>query len=102
MADCGFTKYISSIFLNQCFSYRSDKNNFPEKLCKSIKIMRSAIPARHDIPISIQSRVIAVIALSGPIHRMCKRVVTLKEKDKVFLELYKSKTISIQFRNNLL
>ena len=64
--------------------------------------MRSAIPARDDIPISIQSRIIAVIALSGPIHRMCKRIITLKEKDKVFLELYKSKTISTQVKNNLL
>ena len=64
--------------------------------------MRSAIPARDDIPISIQSRIIAVIALSGPIHRLCKHIVTLKEKDKVFLELYKGKTINTQFRNNLL
>jgi len=88
-------------FLNQYFSYRSDKNNFPEKLCKSVKIM-SAIPARHDIPISIQSRMITVIAISGPVHRKCKNIIILKEKDKVFLELYKSKTISTQFRNNLL
>ena len=64
--------------------------------------MRSAVPARDDIPISIQSRMITVIAIRGPVHRKCKNVVTLKEKDKVFLELYKSKTISTQFRNNLL
>ena len=63
------TKHISLIFLNQCFSYRSDENNIPKQLCKSRRIMRTAIPARHDIPISIQSRAVTATACSGPIHR---------------------------------
>ena len=50
--------------------------------------MRTAIPARHDIPISIQSRAVTVIACSGPTHRQCKNIVTLKEKDNAFLGLY--------------
>ena len=62
------------------------------ELCKSRRIMRIAIPARHDIPISIQSKVVTAIACSGPAHRKCKNIVTLKEKDKAFLGLHKNKT----------
>jgi hypothetical protein len=77
-------------FSKQPFSYRSDENNFPMQLCKGRRIMRTAIPARHDIPISIQSRTVTATACSGPAHRKCKKIVTFKEKDKAFLGLYKS------------
>ena len=83
--------YINN-FLNQSLSYRSDENNFPMQLCKGRRTMRTAIPARHDIPISIQSRAVTTIACSGPAHRKCKNIVALKEKDKAFLGLYKNKT----------
>ena len=55
-------------------------------------MIRTAIPARHDIPISIQSRAVTAIACSGPAHRKCKNTVTFKEKDRAFLGLQKSKT----------
>lgn len=67
-------------FLNQRFSYRNDENNFPMQLCKGRRMMRTAIPARQDIPISIQSKAVTAIACSGPAHRKCKNIVTLKEK----------------------
>ena len=54
--------------------------------------MRTANPARQDIPISIQSSAVTAIACSGPTHREWKNIVTLKEKDKAFLGQYTIKT----------
>lgn len=61
------------------------------QLCKGRRIIRIAIPARHEIPISIQSRAVTAMACSGPAHRKCKNTVTLEEKDKAFLGLQKNK-----------
>lgn len=73
-----------------CFPYRSEENNFPMQLCRGRRIMSTAIPARHDIPISIQSRTLTAMACSGPAHRKCKNTVTLEEKDKACLGLFKN------------
>lgn len=56
-------------FKTSVFSYRNVENNFPKQLCKGRRIMRTAIPARHAIPISIQRRAVTAIACSGPAHR---------------------------------
>lgn len=78
------TSCILTLF-DTSFSYRSDENNFPMQLCKGRRIIRTAIPARHDIPISIQSRMVTMIACSGPAHRKCKNIVTLKEEKQSLL-----------------
>ena len=64
-----FSKIYVTYFENQCFTYRSDENHIPKQLCNSRRKMRTAIPARHDIPVSIQSRAVTAIACSGPTHR---------------------------------
>lgn len=73
-------------------SYRRDENSFPMQLCKGRRMSRTAIPARQETPISIQSRAVTATACSGPAHKKCRKIVTFKGKDKVFLGLVSGKT----------
>ena len=62
------------------------------QLCKSRRRIRTAIPARHDIPTSIQIRAVTATACRGPTHRKCRNIVTLKGEDKDLLGLYQNTT----------
>lgn len=55
------------------------------------------------MPISIQSKAVTAIACSGPAHRKCKNIVTLKEKRQCFLRTtWTQNQLRTQYRNNLL
>lgn len=57
------------------------------QLCRGRRITRTAMPARQEIPISTQRRMVTAMACSGPAHRKCKKIVTCRYKAHTCLGL---------------
>lgn len=65
--------------------YLKEENRRPNRVCIGIRKTRTAIPARHDGPISYHNNTITAAACRGPTQRKCKKMVTCERMGE---ELY--------------
>lgn len=74
-----FKKSLSRVILRL---YLYLENSFPNMVWSGIRKTKTAMPARHDGPISCHSRPITAAAWRGPTHRKCRKIVTWENRCK--------------------